>query len=252
MAHMGQADLHLIRDGRTRLNGLPGRWYSSRVALLALMGTIACSGAAPEIAQDPEPASIDSAAAQTVLAGNRLEGPVQIDFEWSLQEREGRFSGMGVTRVAPPDRARLDLFGPRGEGYLSAAFVEGEIRLPPGASPTTLPPPELLWTALGVFQPPGGATLVATRAEGTDLELDYTADGERWRYRFVGDRMRSVEWTSRAGGRRTVELDGDGELGLPGTAVYKDWRQFVELRLTLKEAFAVDGFSPDIWQVGQN
>jgi len=221
------------------------------IALAVALST-ACAGSASAPAQAPPTAAVDTAAAQEAAAQNRLDGPVEIQFEWALQERDSRFSGEGVTRVAPPDRARLDLFGPRGEGYLSAAFVEGEVRLPRGASSSPLPPTALLWSALGVFQPPDGARLVATRRAGDTLELDYAAEAEKWRYRFIEGRLRRVEWTADRGGRRTVELDGTAAHGLPGKAVYKDWPQFVELRLTLNEAVSVDGFSPDIWHIGQD
>ncbi len=183
---------------------------------------------------------------------NRLSGPLQILFEWSLREREGRFSGEGATRVAPPDHARLDLFGPRGEGYLSAAFVNGEVRLPPGTTSSPLPPPALMWSALGVFQPPQGTTLRNTKVDGDRVELEYASGDERWLYVFEDDRLKRVEWTAPGGGRRTVELEGNGEAGIPGKAVYRDWRQFVELRLTLNEAVRVDGFSQDIWTIGSD
>lgn len=218
--------------------------------LVAAVAMTACAPGVP--AQTPSGAGQDSAAVQRVVELNRLDGPVQVLFDWSLQERESRFNGEGATRVAPPDHARLDLFGPRGEGYLSAAFVRGEVRLPPGTSTSPLPPPALLWSALGVFQQPAGSTLREVRRDGDRLELEYGADQERWVYRFEKDRLRRVEWTAPQGGRRTVELEGGAESGLPGRAVYRDWPQFVELRLTLNEAIRVDGFPQDIWTVGND
>lgn len=210
----------------------------------------ACAGTAEVPAQTPDGAAGDSAIVQRVTERNRLAGPVQVLFDWSLQEREARFSGEGATRIAPPDHARLDLFGPRGEGYLSAAFVRGEVRLPPQMASAPLPPPALMWSALGVFQPPAGTSLGDVRRDGDRIELVYLAGGERWVYRFDDDRLRRVEWTAPSGGRRTVELDGNGDEGIPVQAVYRDWRQFVELRLTLNEAIRVDGFPQDIWQIG--
>jgi hypothetical protein len=220
----------------------------------ALLGCVlsaaACARPVDVPAQTPGAAGLDTAAVRLVSEHNRLSGPVQILFEWSLREREARFSGEGATRVAPPDHARLDLFGPRGEGYLSAAFVRGEVRLPQGVTSSPLPPPALLWSALGVFQPPAGATLNATRRDGAALELEYAQGEERWRYRFEQNRLRRVEWTAPRGGRRTVELDGAGAEGLPARAVYRDWPQFVELQLNLNEAIRVDGFPQDIWTIG--
>lgn len=223
---------------------------TTRTALAAAALAGACAKPAEAPAQMPAATGPDTSLVREVREQNRLAGPVQILFEWSLQEREGRFSGEGATRVAPPDHARLDLFGPRGEGYLSAAFVRGEVRLPPGTTTSPLPPPALLWSALGVFQPPEQATLRATRRDGDRLEVEYGAGEERWVYRFEDGRLRRVEWTTPQGGRRTVELEGDGQEGVPGRAVYRDWPQFVELRLTLNEAIRVDGFSQEIWHIG--
>lgn len=223
---------------------------SIRTLLCGLLAG-ACGGTAAPATPVPAQTGRDSTLVREAMAGNRIEGPVQIVFAWSLRERDARFSGEGVTRVAPPDRARLDLFGPRGEGYLSAAFVEGEVVLPPGAPSTPLPPPPLMWSALGVFEPPPSSTLVAVRPDGDRLELEYAAGEERWRYHFEAGRLRNVEWTAPRGGRRTVELEGTGPLDLPRAAVYRDWPQFVELRMTLEEAHSVDGFSAEIWSVGR-
>jgi hypothetical protein len=230
-------------------------------AFLLRIGLVVCvAGTAGGCAGRAAPASdrqhtgadavADTAAATHAARENRLEAPARLVFDWSLQEREGRFSGQGVTRVAPPDRARLDLFGPRGEGYLSAVFIGGEIRLPAGSTSAPLPPPALLWSALGVFDPPDGATLTRSVREGRTLHLEYAAGGQRWKYRFEDDTLRFVAWTAPGNSRRTVELEGTGQLGLPRQAVYRDWPAFIELRMTLKEASNVDGFTPDTWSVG--
>jgi hypothetical protein len=47
-----------------------------------------------------------------------------------------------------------------------------------------------------------------------------------------------------------VTLEGDGGHGLPRQAVYRDWREYRELRVQLQEANEVDGFPSDIWVVG--
>lgn len=212
----------------------------------------ACARPAALPAQTTPATDPDSATVRELREQNRLAGPVQILFDWSLQEREGRFSGEGATRVVPPDRARLDLFGPRGEGYLSAAFIRGEVRLPPGTTASPLPPPALMWSALGVFQPPTESRLREVRRDGDRLELEYGAGEERWVYRFEEGRLRRVVWTAPRGGRRTVEIEGRGVGEIPGVAVYRDWPQFIELRLTLNEATRVDGFPQDIWTIGND
>ncbi|HEX7117646.1 MAG TPA: hypothetical protein VF212_02605 [Longimicrobiales bacterium] len=168
-------------------------------------------------------------------------------FDWTARERDARFTGRGAARVEAPYRARLDLFGPRGEGYLSAAIVEGELRLPPNVDPRAVPPAPLLWSVLGVVRPPEGAALVGASREGGTARLDYERDGGRWTFLVEGGRLRRAEWNSPDGGRYTVELEGQGAHGLPQRAVYRDWAAFTELTLELDEVERVESFPPEIW-----
>lgn len=177
--------------------------------------------------------------------------PLHILFSWTLQEGDSRFSGRGATRLEPPLRARLDLFGPRGEGYLSAALVDMELRLPAGAADAPLPPPTLFWAALGVFRAPVGAELVGSSRDGGTTRLEYARGQERWRFRLEDGALRSAEWVGPGEGRRTVELTGGAQYGLPNRAVYRDWLAFRELRLTLDEVNETDGFPADIWSIGR-
>ncbi len=175
--------------------------------------------------------------------------PLRIVFDWTVREADARFAGRGVARVQGPYHARLDLFGPRGEGYLSAAVVDDDLRLP--VSPAAaLPPAPLLWSVLGVFRPPAGAALVATTREGESARLEYERDGGRWAFELVGGRLRRAEWNRPDGGRYTVELKGDGPSGLPQRAVYRDWAAFTELTLELDEVERVESFPPEIWTPG--
>jgi hypothetical protein len=177
--------------------------------------------------------------------------PLHIVFSWSLQERDGRFSGRGSTRMEPPGRARLDLFGPRGETYLSAALVDTVLRLPPNVQDAPLPPAGLLWAALGIFRPPAGARLTGSARTGATTRLDYARGEERWTFRLEGDQLRYAEWVGPGDGRRTVELEGSGANRIPQRAVYRDWPAFRELRLTLEEVNATNGFPADIWEIGR-
>jgi hypothetical protein len=208
----------------------------------------ACAASAP--AADPAgPAAVDPAIAEAAIAETTLERPLNVVFAWTLQEREARFNGRGVTRYQPPARARLDLFGPRDETYLSAALVDMELRLPRGMPDVPLPPPPLLWSVLGVVRPPADARLTHAARSGDATELRYERGDERWSFRLERGVLRQAE-SNGPGGRRTVELTGDGGHGLPGRAVYRDWQAFRELRLELQEANEVDGFPQDIWNVG--
>lgn len=198
----------------------------------------------------PDAAPVDATLAAAAIEATALRTTLHVLFDWTLQERDARFSGRGVTRFAPPWRARLDLFGPRDETVLSAALVDMELRLPPAAGEAPLPPAALMWGLLGMFRPPEGARLVASRRTGDETELVYERGEERWTFHIERTALRSAEWVGPREGRRTVTLEGDGGHGLPRQAVYRDWREYRELRVQLQEANEVDGFPSDIWVVG--
>lgn len=214
------------------------------VAACAFVPAVAACGGTRGIANGPVVPSYETEA----VAGASLDRPLHVLFSWRLEERDGRFSGDGATRFAPPRRARLDLFGPRGEAYVVAALVDMELRLPAGMDTTVLPPPALLWASLGVFRPPVGAELTGTAREGETRRLDYARGDQRWTFRFERDRLRWAEWI-RSDGRRTVELEGDAGHGLPRQAVYRDWPAFRQLRLTVDEVNESEGFDDEIWAV---
>jgi hypothetical protein len=164
-----------------------------------------------------------------------------------MTDREFRLSGRGVLRLDSAARARVDLFGPRGE-TLAAAIVEGEdrMRVVPSGAERLLPPAALMWSALGVFRPPVDAPLVATAVDGGTTQLEYARDATRWRFRFESDTLRHVEWTA-SGGRRTVELSGSSGFGLPAAGTFRDWTEFRELTLRATKVEETSGFDADVW-----
>ena len=218
-----------------------------RTAALAA-AVIACASGGGTGAAPGTPRTVDPQVEAAAVAATAIEQPLEIMFDWTLQEREARFSGQGLARIAPPHHGRLDLFGPRGEAYLAAALVNDSLRLPPGAGDVPLPPLSLFWSVLGVFRPPEGATLVATTG-GDDPVLEYARGDDVWTYRFEDGRSSEVEWTGAGSGRRTVQISGDASHGLPTNATYRDWPAFRELRLTVKRVLQVDGFPPETWLV---
>ena len=215
------------------------------VAVFAAFSS-ACGGRNPATAPTP----IDTTLVPAAISNTQLKSRLRVIFDWSLQDRDARFSGEGVTRLEPPYRARLDLFGPRGEGYLSAALVDFELRMPPGASVELLPPPALFWAVLGVFRAPPNAELVSTRVDSTQTELRYRAGQETWSFALRDDRLQRVERQGPGQGRQTVEIQGYDERGLPKRVVYRDWPAFRELTLTLTQVYDVDSFPDDIWRPG--
>lgn len=195
------------------------------------------------------PETADPAVAAAAIEGSVPERPLRVIFAWRAQEREARFDGRGAARIEPPYRARLDLFGPRGDGVLSAALVDLEIRMPPATEAVRLPPPALMWAVLGVVRPPAGSRLAGTRSDGGRAELHYEAEGARLVYRLRDGVLRDATWEG--GSRRmTVELSGRTN-GVPREAIFRDWSGYTELVLNVEQADVVEPFPPDIWTPGR-
>jgi hypothetical protein len=207
--------------------------------VLVLVALAGCAAHAP-------PTTVDPATAADAVAATQPDRPLRVVFEWRALEGEARFNGRGVARIEPPYRARLDLFGPRGDTYLSAALVDDQIRLPPGVQAVQIPPPALMWAVLGVVLPPAEAVLVGTRQDPERAELHYELEGGTLRYVLEGGLLRSVRWDG-AGRRMTVELRGQAGYGLPTQAVFRDQAAVTELMLNLESVDEVDAHSPDIW-----
>lgn len=209
------------------------------LALLAAALAAACAGRGV-------PKTADPGVAAAAIDRTAPDRPLQAVFDWVILDGGARFTGSGVARIEPPYRARLDLFGPRGDGYLSAAAIGDQIRLPPGTPAVPLPPPALMWAVLGVVSPPSDAVLVGTRVEDDRTELYYDVEGSRLRYSLVAGRLRSAQW--QGGGRQmALELSGSAQHGLPRSALYRDASGGTEMKLDLEQVDHVESFPPDTW-----
>lgn len=211
------------------------------VTLLTAAILTACAGRA-------QPGVVEPGVEQEAIEGTRPHAPRLLVFDWSLRDGASRFSGSGAARIAPaPPRARLDLFGPQDEGYLSAVLRGGTLFVPDGVPDDLVPPAPLLWSALGVVMPPAGARLLtATRRDGR-VELVYGDESGDWRYVLRDGTLRSAEWTARDGGRHTVERSAAE--GAPVRSRYRDWQEYRELVLELAREEEVTGFPSDIWEI---
>ncbi len=149
--------------------------------------------------------------------------------------------------IQGPDRARIDLFGPRGESYLAAALVGDDLRIPAGVDPDVVPPKTLLWSALGVVRPPDDARLVSTERGSSGLSLRYRSAEGTWTFVLSDGTLRSARLDPASGSRQTVELDPAANGGVPQKADYRDWVAFRELVLTLENVTDVNAFPADIW-----
>lgn len=213
----------------------------SAVYVALLVGLTACAGTAGTNAAPADPAA-ESRLIEATQPDRRLE----VLFDWTMSDRDARFAGRGLLRLDNSARARVDLFGPRGETLAAAVVEEGVMRVVPQSAAAMLPPPALLWSVLGVFRQPVDAPLTGTTATGTETRLDYQRDGTRWSFSFQDDRLRSTEWTDGTG-RRTVELRGDAGFSLPAEAAFRDWTEFRELNLSVTEVEEKASFDVETW-----
>jgi hypothetical protein len=221
----------------------------TKLIMLSLLAGCAPAAVQPPVTQVPPQPQL----AQQVIDSTALRRSLHVVFSWTFTEENARFSGRGATRVEPPYKARLDLFGPRGETYLAAAAIGDELRLPPSLPAglrSVVPPIALLWTAMGVLRAPEGSTLQQTEQRGDTLVLRYARTDERWSFRTVRGKLQYAEWNGPDSGRRTVELRGAAAHNLPAVAVYRDWAAFRELTLTLEQVNEAASFPADTWYPG--
>lgn len=192
------------------------------------------------------PEALEPAVAADVIERTAPDRALHAVFDWIILEGEARFSGSGSARIAPPYLARLDLFGPRGEGYLSAALEGKELRLPPGTPVARLPPPAMMWATLGVVAPPEEAVLVGTRVTTERTELYYDVDESRLRYTMTDGRLSSAHWEG-SGRQMSLTLTGLVEPGLPREALFRDPSAGMELKLNVEQVDEVEPFPDEIW-----
>lgn len=225
------------------------RWARGAAVLGAalIVAAAACAGAT---AGSPLPSDRARAMAEEARRRGRLAAPVQIVFEWNLRDGRSRIGGRGAARMEPPARARLDLFTDNGETAARAALVDDELRIPPGADRRLVPPPPLLWAALGVFRPGPGATFLgAEELEGERHRLRYDLGGGRELRYEVGRRgsVLRAELARDDGVVERVRVDRDGEERFPVRARYRHLPDVRELRVERESVERVDAHDPGIW-----
>ncbi len=173
-----------------------------------------------------------------------------IRFTWTYADETFDVKGDGVVRTGPPERARLDLFIANGYGN-GMAILEGDTLFVPGIDLIRrfLPPPPLLWGALGRLALPAGRDTVV-RLDGDTLRADLSGtetDKRTWRIHFASEALvrieriedgRVIEWAER------VPL-ADGTLRL--RYVHTSGRR--SLQLSVSETLNIEeGFDAAIWR----
>jgi hypothetical protein len=232
--------------GMRRKNKLKSWHFTKRCAAVLSVALVGCgTGRALVLGPLPDPLG----AARETSIRTSLTVPARVEFRWILSESGSRVDGLGVVRIEPPARARLDLFLDNGEGVLSAALVDDELRLPEGAPDDILPPVELMWGTLGVFRPMMSAELVGgDELEGEAHRYRYTSgDGNAIHYEVKHDLVRAVEMLDGGSVLQSVHLvtvEGDG---YPVEATYRNRVEFRELKITRTSVIPADSFDPSIW-----
>ena len=165
----------------------------------------------------------------------------RIRFTWNYEDLDLRGRGDGVARIAPPDSVRLDLFLAGGNAGGRAVLIDNELRAPGGPMVRSfLPPPPMLWAALGRLHiPPTADTSV--RVDGDTTRADIGRD-PRWRVTFVGGDLRRLELIQ--GDRLQQWMERT-----PHRAVtYRHLRANRALDLTIVSVDTVPGFDAAIWR----
>ncbi|MEP6495137.1 MAG: hypothetical protein ABJF01_20795 [bacterium] len=160
----------------------------------------------------------------TLATGHR-----KIVFNWDLDDREMSGRGEGAARIASPDSARLDFY--LAGGFGGAAILLGDTLQAPGGTMVRrlIPPPALLWAALGRVALPNLPDTVI-RSEGSLLRADIGRP-VAWRLIFRGDTLvraehvdggRVVEWVERTDGSHIRYRDESGRRSLQLTVTRTD------------------------------
>lgn len=206
----------------------------SRALIVVVAASLAASCAAPRLRP--------LVGAPTVARFPSTELPAvhrQIVFDWELVDRDVTGRGEGVARVAGPDSARLDLFLAGGFGSGAAILIGDSLHVPGTGLPRRLvPPPPLLWAALGRVALPALSDTTA-RVDGELLRVDIGKPAS-WRLTFRRDSLvrlerirdgRIVEWVERGG----------------NIVHYRSEEARRALSLTIKRAQEVPPFDASIW-----
>jgi hypothetical protein len=190
----------------------------------------------------PKVAPLGGSVVPMRLPGTELPAVNQrIRFTWAYADLDVKGRGDGVARVAPPDSVRLDLFLAGGNSGGRAVLIDDELRAPGGAMVRSfLPPPPMLWAALGRLDIPATAD-TAVRVDGDTVRADIGHD-PRWRATFVGRDLRRLELIHGDRLQQWVERSPDRKV------TYRHLRANRSLELNIVRVDTVPGFDAAIWR----
>jgi hypothetical protein len=168
-------------------------------------------------------------------------GHTKVVFDWDLDDTDIKARGDGVARTSHPDSARLDFFVAGGMGSGAAVLIGSELRAPgPELMRRVVPPPALLWAALGKLAIPAERDTVA-RVDGGLLRADIGRP-VRWRVSFRGDTLVRLE---RVDGDRVIEwVDRTS----PSRVRYRHETARRQLTLSIASMEKASPFDASIWR----
>jgi hypothetical protein len=214
------------------------RW---RDALL-LPALLSCAPRLGPLGGEPVPARLPRAELPT--------GYRHIVFRWELEDPDLAARGEGAARVAAPDSARLDFFLAGAAASGAAVLIGSELRLPSRAEDLArrlVPPPPLLWGALGRLALPALRDTVA-RVDADTLRADI-GNPVAWRVTFVRDTLRRIERVD--GGRvvEWVERFSESASGTGARVRYRHEGNRRQLELSITRSVATTAFDAAIWNL---
>ncbi|HEY2855240.1 MAG TPA: hypothetical protein VGJ18_20450 [Gemmatimonadaceae bacterium] len=204
------------------------------VRLLLLFTATAVAACVPKLgalAGAPAPAVLPKT---ELPAGHRL-----IVFDWQLDDRDMSGRGEGAARIAGPDSARLDLTLAGGFGSGTAILIGDSLYMPGGGLPRRfIPPPPLMWAALGRVAVPAEHDTTA-RVDGELLRVDIGSPPS-WRLTFRHDSLVRLERVRNGRIAEWIERNG-------AVAHYRSEEARRDLLLTIKRVQEVPAFDAAIW-----
>lgn len=165
------------------------------ITCLAVMAVTGCAPRAGTLRGTPAPER--ALPVIELPAGHR-----RVVFRWDYEENSLLVRGEGAIRVAPPDSARVDLFLNGGLGLGRAILIGNAVTATnEDRVARFLPPPPLMWAALGRLAIPTLPDTVIT-VEGDVLRADIGRPAA-WRITIKGTRLMQL---ARVSGGRIVEM----------------------------------------------
>jgi hypothetical protein len=167
-------------------------------SIVIIVGLSVIAGCAPKVTPLQGAPTPDRALPSLPMPGVHR----RVSFKWDYEEQSLLTHGEGAIRAASPDSARVDLFLTGGIFVGYAILIGDSLRGPRiDQIRRVLPPPAMLWAALGRLSiPPLPDTVV--RADGDNIQAEIGRPAA-WRVTIKGTRIMQL---ARLNGGRIAEV----------------------------------------------